>query len=197
MSTAPATRGRLIALEGSGGRSMTVAAKVLQREIRKRKLEAGSSAWDASDLFFQIGQGARGLPGPSPRTLVLLYASDLAFRLRWQIRPAMEDGTAVIAAPYLETVIGSPRSGSRPQTWLREVFEFAPAPDECYRVPENPHQTDRRSTPVNSFLEFSLAQLRTGPGFWNTEEIRSGCLTYLQRLEGRGKCRVVAWDRQE
>ena len=100
MTVATASKGRLIALEGSGGRAMAVAAKFLVREFRRQDAEIGDSTWDASDIFFQITQGARGLPGPSPRTLLLLYASDLAFRLRWQIRPALEEGVTVIAAPW-------------------------------------------------------------------------------------------------
>jgi hypothetical protein len=177
--------GRLIALEGTGGRSMELACKMLGRELRRGKLETGSSPWDASDLFFQIARGPRGLASPSPRTLVLLYASDLAFRLRWQIRPALEEGTAVIAAPYLETVVGFGRAAGLSQTWLRQVFEFAPRAHECYRVPEDTIPVNRRGTPANSFLEFCLAQLRNGPGSWDTEGIRGGCLAHLARIPAR------------
>jgi thymidylate kinase len=185
-------KGRLIALDGSGGRSMAVAAKVLAREFRQPDSKTGSSGWDASDLFFQIAQGPRGLPGPSPRTLILLYASDLAFRLRWQIRPALEEGVTVIAAPYLETAIGFGRSAGLSTVWLRQVFEFAPAADRSFRVPEDAGTAGLRSTPANSFLEFCLAQLRKGPGTWDTEGIRTGCLSHLRRMEARGKCSVVA-----
>ena len=184
-------KGRLIALEGSGGRPMSVAAKLLEREYRRPGVEVGISPWDASDIFFQIAQGARGLPAPSPRTLVLLYASDLAFRLRWQIRPALEEGAIVIAAPYLETAIGFGRAAGLSQTWLREVFEFARPADECRRVPENAAPLDRRNTPANSFLEFCLAQLRVGPGCWDTEQIRAGCLSFLAHREVRGKWRAA------
>jgi hypothetical protein len=191
MTAAAPGRGRLVALEGSGGRPMALAARILERELRKQKQATGSSTWDASDLFFQISQGARGLPGPSPRTLILLYASDLAFRLRWQIRPALEEGITVIAAPYVETVIGFGRAAGLAPGWLREVFEFAPPPDECFRVPEDSIPAERRGTPANSFLEFCLAQLRTSPGSWDAEEIRCGCLSYLTRMEARGKCRAA------
>jgi thymidylate kinase len=191
MSATVPVKGRLIALEGSGGRPMTVAAKFLARELRRPDVEIGSSPWDASDIFFQIAQGARGLPGPSPRTLILLYASDLAFRLRWQIRPALENGATIIAAPYLETAIGFGRAAGLPQPWLRQIFEFAPPAEETFRVPEDTTVMDRRGTTANSFLEFCLAQLRNGPGSWDTEAIRCGCLSHLSRLEARGKCRVV------
>ena len=44
-----------------------------------------------------------------PRTLLLLYAADLAFRLRWEIRPALAEGHTVIAAPYLDTAFAFSR----------------------------------------------------------------------------------------
>jgi hypothetical protein len=181
----------LIALEGSGGRSMAVATKQLERSFRKQKIPAQTSSWDDSDLFFQISQGVRGLPAPPARALVLLYATDLVFRLRWQIRPALDEGITVIAAPYVETVIGFGRGAGLSPAWLRGVFEFAPPADDCYRVPEDSIPADRRGTPSNSFVEFCLAQLRCGPASWDTEEIRRGFLAHLTRLEARGKCRVA------
>jgi hypothetical protein len=191
MKPKKAAKGRLIALDGSGGRSMAVAAKLLERNLRHQKVATAGSAWDASDLFFQIAQGARGLPAPPPETLILLYATDLAFRLRWQIRPALDDGVTVIAAPYVETVIGLGRGARLPHSWLRQVFAFAPRADECYRVPEDTIPVDRRGSPSDSFLEFCLAQLRNGPGSWDTEEIRRGMSAHLARLEARGKCQAA------
>lgn len=191
MKAKPASKGRLIALEGSGGRSMAVAARLIERQLRHDKVTIASSAWDASDVFFQITQGARGLASPPPQTLILLYATDLAFRLRWQIRPALEEGTAVIAAPYVETVIGFGIGARLPASWLRRLFEFAPAADECYRVPESTIPADRRGTPSDSFLEFCLTQLRSGPASWDTEEIRRGLHGHLTRMEARGKCRLA------
>src|SRR5215510_11287057 len=131
------SKGKLIALDGLGGRPMATAARLLERDLRHAKVDVGSSVWDASDLFFQISQGARGLPAPPPQTLILLYATDLAFRLRWEIRPLIEAGATVIAAPYVETVIGFGRGAGLPQSWLRSVFEFVPRADESFRVPED------------------------------------------------------------
>ncbi|MCX6632890.1 MAG: hypothetical protein NTW28_35275 [Candidatus Solibacter sp.] len=184
-------RGTLIALEGTGGRSMAVAARRLERSFRTSQAGAGISPWDASAIFLQIAQGGRGNPAPPPRTLILLYAADLAFRLRWQIRPILDEGTHVIAAPYLETVVGFGRAAGLPQAWLRRVFAFAPPPDVCYRVPESTIPVHRRGAPSDSFLEFCLAQLRNGPASWDTEEIRRGFEGHLDRLESRGKCTLV------
>ena len=185
------TGGRLLAVEGSGGRSMTVAAKRLVRDLKRQDVEAGVCSWDASAIFFQILNGARGIPAPSPRTLILLYASDLAFRLRWQIRPALEEGLTVVAAPYLETVIGFGRATGLPRLWLKNVFQFAPAPAAVWRVPETSAAVSRRTAPAESFLEFSLSQLRGGPAFWDTEEIRRGFHYHLEQLAARGKCKTA------
>jgi hypothetical protein len=181
----------LIALEGTGGRSMSVAARRLERSFRPARAAAGVSGWDASAIFFEIAQGARGIPAPPPQTLILLYAADLAFRLRWQIRPALEEGTHVIAAPYLETVIGFGRAAGLSQSWLRRAFAFAPPPDICYRVPESTIPPNRGGTPSDSFLEFCFAHLRSGPAFWDIEAIRCRFLAHLDRLESCGKCTPV------
>ena len=184
-------KGRLIAVEGSGGRSMAVAARRLQRDLKREKVESGICVWDASAIFFQILNGERGIAAPSPRTLILLYAADLAFRLRWEIRPAMEEGTTVIASPYLESVIAFGRAAGLPRMWLKNIFDFAPAPDTVWRVPEGSAEVSRKVGLADSFLEFSLSQLRRGPALWDTEEIRRGFHYHLERLEARGKCKVA------
>jgi len=186
MATQPSKRvnpgkGRLIALEGAGGRAMAVAARQLERRLRHDKIPTAASSWDASDLFFQIAHGDRGLPAPPPQTLILLYAADLAFRLRWQIRPAIEEGITVVAAPYVETVIGFGIGAGLPAAWLRRLFAFAPKAAETWRVPEPKLPADRRPTPSDSFLEFCLTQLRSGPASWDTEEIRGGFTAHLAR----------------
>ena len=52
-----AARGRLIALEGTGGRGMAVAVRRLERSFRQAKASAGVSGWDASGIFFEIAFG--------------------------------------------------------------------------------------------------------------------------------------------
>lgn len=181
-------KGRLIALEGTGGRPMAVAARRLERSLRQGDVSTGVSAWDASDIFFQISSGERDIPAPPPRTLIHLYACDLAFRLRWEIRPALEEGTTVIAAPYVETAIAFGRGAGLPQSWLREIFSFATPPDVCYRVQEDAMTVNRGVKPSDSFLEFCVAQLHNGPGYWETEDIRRRFHAYL---ESRSRCGVV------
>ena len=185
-------QGRLIALEGTGGPELAQAAKRLQRQLREgRKPAPPVCTWDASGIFHEIREGARGVPGASPRALLLLYAADLAFRLRWQIRPALESGITVIAAPYLETAIGFGRAAGLSSVWLRDLLSFAPAPASCYRSPEGPVTLARRPKVSDSFLEFSFQQLRNTDGRWNTDEIRAAFVTHLAGLENKGKCVTV------
>ena len=128
------TSGRLIALEGTGGRGMSVAARRLERSFRPARAAAGVSGWDASGIFFEIAQGARGIPAPPAQTLVLLYAADLAFRLRWEIRPALAAGRTVVAAPYVDTAVAFGRAAGVPAGWLTNLFRFAPPAAERHFV---------------------------------------------------------------
>ena len=70
----------------------------------------------------------------SPRTLLLLYAADLAFRLRWQIRPALAEGRTVVAAPYVDTAVAFGRAAGLPAGWLTNLFSFAPRANERHVV---------------------------------------------------------------
>lgn len=97
--------GRPIAVDGSRGKDTTAAANAIVGGFRKAGVECVVSRWDASGLFGELAAAARGDRNISARTLALVYAADLAFRLRWEIRPVLESGGIVIAAPYLETAI--------------------------------------------------------------------------------------------
>ena len=170
---------------------MAAAGKRLARSLRTRQADCGVSAWDASGIFYEILQGERDLPGASPRTLMLLYAADLAFRLRWQIGPALESGATVVAAPYVDSAIAFGRAAGLPKVWLQELFRFAPKPDESYRVAEDRIPFNKRGKPADSFLEFCFAQLRKASGAWVTEDVLNTFLDQLKTLESRGRCQLV------
>lgn len=120
--------GRLIAIDGSRGADVAKAAELLVEELRRRGVTCAVSRWDASGLFGELAQ-AGGRAAVSPRTLALVYAADLAFRLRWEIRAALDTGAVVVAAPYVETAIAFGAGCGLPGQWLRELLRFAPPPD--------------------------------------------------------------------
>ena len=126
---------RLIAVEGVSGPAVRAAARQLRADGHRG---AGISEWDASGVFGDLAD-CEAESAPSARVLLLLYASDLAFRLRWEIRPALAEGRVVIAAPYVETAMALGRAAGLRGNWLSNLFAFAPAADESRRIAQPRH----------------------------------------------------------
>ncbi len=169
--------GQLISLDVIEGRDAGPAAKKL---LKAHSAEGGISVWDASSIFFEMN-GLEVPDRPSPRTLVLLYAADLFFRLRWEINPALEEGKCVVAAPYVETGVGFGVLSGLPKKWLNEVFRFAPKAAESYRL--NGTGTAKLAAPTSGFIEFCSSTLQ--------EDLRPKFRSYFEDLERRGRCRKV------
>jgi hypothetical protein len=125
-------RGRLISVDGVEAAEIVAAARARIAEV-PRPRRAGVSLWDASGVFDDLVVASRDAGTPSARTLLLLYAADLAFRLRWEIKPALAEGRVVAAAPYVATAVAFGRAAGLPAAWLKELFRFAPRPAQaCY-----------------------------------------------------------------
>jgi hypothetical protein len=147
--------GRLLSVDGVSGAAVIAAARAVC-SMGGRRQRVGISRWDASGLFQDLLVGGELAGAPSPRTLLLLYAADLAFRLRWQIQPALAAGRVVVAAPYVQTAMAFGRAAGLPGGWLVDLFRFVPAAgDHRYAA-----GTPRRSAPSSDgFVEFACAQL--------------------------------------
>ena len=115
---------RLVAVEGVNGAALTATARGLVASSPKRRM--GISAWDASGIFGEVVVAEDAAGRPSARTLLILYAADLAFRLRWEIRPALDEGLTVVAVPYVDTAIAFGRAAGLGADWLADMFRFAP-----------------------------------------------------------------------
>lgn len=151
--------GRLIAVDGSRGKDVAAAANAIAADLKRRGIECGVSRWDASGLFAELAVGGRAHRSLSARALSLVYAADLAFRLRWEIRPMLETGAVVIAAPYLDTAAAFGVSCGLDDRWLRELMRFAPAPNFRGRAPER--KTDRpwKSRLDRGYTEYAALML--------------------------------------
>src|SRR5215471_16038275 len=79
--------GQLIALDGTSGSFLNEES---QRLARLYGDEAAWSSFDASNTFHEVGMAKSKTITPTPRVLVLLYVSDLLFRLRWEIEPTLQ-----------------------------------------------------------------------------------------------------------
>jgi dTMP kinase len=143
--------GQLIAIDSASGSALAAAAHALEADGFRG---AGISEWDASGVFGELEAADEDAGAPSARVLMLLYAADLAFRLRWEIRPALEQGRTVIAAPYVATAIAFGRAAGLRAAWLRELFRFAPRPDDSRRATAAPSKSHRQG-----FVEFACRQV--------------------------------------
>ena len=123
---------RLISVDGVDAAAVLAHAKLALGPGSGAGSSAGSrggiSKWDASGVFQELAVAEDSAGTPSARTLLLLYAADLAFRLRWQIRPALAEGRTVVAAPYVDTALAFGRAAGLPSAWLMNLFRFAPRP---------------------------------------------------------------------
>ena len=144
MTRAATAKPKLIAVDGIEASAILAAAKAALAASTPRTPEArgGISRWDASGIFQDLAVADVEAGVPSARTLLLLYAADLAFRLRWQIRPALAEGRTVVVAPYVETAMAFGRAAGMQAGWLTNLFTFAPRASERHFVhPREGHIT--------------------------------------------------------
>lgn len=146
-------RPRLIAVEGANGRALVAAARRMAHDDR-------ISRWDASGLFEQLIMTGDDISTASPRLLLLLYAADLAFRLRWEIEPALAEGELVVAAPYVDTAVAFGRACGLQAKWLQNLFRFARRPTERHIVGTPPGRVSANA----GFIEFASAHLESLDG---------------------------------
>jgi thymidylate kinase len=143
----------LIAVEGANGRALIAAAQRIAHDDR-------ISRWDASGLFEQLIMNGDDISTTSPRLLLLLYAADLAFRLRWEIEPALAEGQLVVAAPYVDTAVAFGRACGFQAKWLKNLFRFARRPTERHIVSTPPAHARMKA----GFIEFASGHLESLDG---------------------------------
>lgn len=176
--------GRLIAVDGSRGADVAREAEALAERLRGRGIDAAISRWDASGLFADLLLADPDDLVVSPRMLALLYATDLVFRLRWEIQPAVAAGRIVIAAPYVQTALAVGVGLGLPEPWLRQVVGFAPAPDAMRLATERKKRRGWRPKPGRGYAEFSVAVLAASPGGCQPKAARSRAMTWLEETAG-------------
>ena len=177
--------GRLIAVDGSRGKDTTAAADAVVKQLREAGVECAISRWDASGLFGELAATARGDRNISMRTLALVYASDLAFRLRWEIRPVLEAGGVVVAAPYIETAIAFGAGCGLSEEWTRQLLRFAPAADVRGRAEERKLDRPWKRRADRGFPEYCALLLDASAPFKLSKGARQEMMRLLDRARGR------------
>ncbi len=191
MATRAERRTQLIALDGTRHADLREAARSLRKRLASSKIRSGVSWWDASGVFFEVGLGKRKHRAASPRTLLLLYAADLAFRLRWEIRPALAEGQTVIASPYLDTAFAFGAACGLSREWLASLFEFAPAADAHYVTKERGKTGGRAAAGKQGFVEFAGAVVAESTPSFVPTEARRKMIAFLEAAARRRRSRMV------
>ena len=155
-------RGRLIAVDGARGREIERKAEDVRRRMKRRTdVRAAISRWDASGAFYELRAGGKRALTLTPRMLLLVYASDLAFRLRWEIQPSRDEGRTVIAAPYVETAVAFGEAAGLSRKWVVELLHFAPRADVCVSAGGTKNRKPPKGPAMDGFAEFAAAAAKT------------------------------------
>lgn len=189
--SAKSARSALVAVEGVRGRDAARGASRVRTALLSKWEGAGAgiSHWDASGTFFELHLGAGKNLILSPRTLLLLYASDLAFRLRWEIRPAVAAGQIVIAASYIETAMAFGEAAGLPRKWIANLFRYAPRPDLCLHVKDAKAGAPWKRRAMDGFPEFAAAVSSAGhPSRKRSSARCEQAAEALHRLKQESRC---------
>jgi thymidylate kinase len=174
------SRGQLIAVEGVHGGEVHDAATTLVERLADRSVSAGISRWDASGLFTDVASAPALDRDVSPRTLLLLYAADLAFRLRWEIGPALEEGAVVIAAPYVHTAIAFAVATGLSRDWIAAVLRFAPPATRTIALKDRKSAPAWKRRPDRGFGECCATLLDTRPKGFARRKTRKAMVRELE-----------------
>jgi hypothetical protein len=177
----------LIAVDSVSSLALERAARAALASL-DRSTRSGISQWDASGLFGELAVADVSAGRPSARTLLLLYAADLVFRVRWEIGPALKAGHSVVAAPYIETAIAFGRAAGLKSSWLRNLFGFAPAPAQrCFVEPAR----TRRAHTGNGFVEFGRDRVFGLGGRTTRPDIVDRTAAYLRAAARRSRVKMI------
>lgn len=121
--------GKLIVIEGTDGCGRSTQARMLKEWLEVQGYGVMETGWTRSKLVGQAITDAKEGHSLHRLAYCLMYATDLADRMEYQIIPALRSGFIVLADRYVYTAIarGIARGAEKP--WLRELFGFAVQPD--------------------------------------------------------------------
>lgn len=183
--------GRLIAIDGTRGKDVTAAADALNAALKDCGVECAVSRFDASGLFGELASTGRGDRNISARTLTLVYAADLAFRLRWEIRPILEAGGIVIAAPYVDSAVAAGAACGLDEKWSRDLLRFAARPGFRARAAEKKIEKGWKARLDSGYGEYCAAMLLSAMGRQKAQQARDQAVALLQSPGGRKVYRLA------
>lgn len=125
--------GKLIVIEGTDGTGRSTQAGMLREWLEVQGYGVIDTGWTRSKLVGQTITDAKQGHSLNRLTYCLMYATDLADRLEYQVLPALKSGFIVLADRYIYTAIARGIVRGADPEWLRELYGFAVIPDlVCY-----------------------------------------------------------------
>jgi dTMP kinase len=121
--------GKLIVIEGTDGSGRSTQAFMLKEWLEVQGYAVLDTGWTRSKLIGQAITDAKAGHSLHRLTYCLMYATDLADRMEFQIIPALRSGFIVLADRYIYTMIARGIARGADKFWLRDLFGFAVAPD--------------------------------------------------------------------
>jgi dTMP kinase len=121
--------GRLIVIEGTDGVGRSTQAYMLKQWLEVQGYAVAETGWTRSKLIGQAITEAKEGHSLHRLSYCLMYATDLADRLEYQIVPALRSGFLVLADRYIYTMIARGMARGADKQWLRDLFGFAAQPD--------------------------------------------------------------------
>jgi dTMP kinase len=121
--------GRLIVVEGTDGVGRSTQTVMLKQWLEVQGFAVLDTGWTRSKLVGQAITDAKMGHSLHRLTYSLMYATDLADRMEYQIIPALRSGFVVLADRYIYTAIARGIARGADHDWLRDLFSFAVSPD--------------------------------------------------------------------
>ncbi len=121
--------GRLIVVEGTDGVGRSTQSFLLKEWLEVQGFAVVDTGWTRSKLVGQAITDAKTGHALHRLTYCLMYATDLADRLEYQIIPALRSGFLVLADRYIYTALARGIARGADKQWLHDLFGFAVAPD--------------------------------------------------------------------
>jgi len=124
--------GLLIVIEGTDGCGRTTQVNLLREWLEVQGYGVIETGWTRSKLIGNaIAQAKKGHT-LTRITYTLMYATDFADRLEYQILPALRNGFIVLADRYIYTAIARAVVRGVDPSYARGLFGFAVVPDVVF-----------------------------------------------------------------
>ena len=125
--------GKLLVIEGTDGTGRSTQSAMLKEWLEVQGYGVIDTGWTRSKLVGKAITDAKLGHSLNRLTYCLMYATDLADRMEYQIIPALKSGFIVLADRYIYTAIARGIVRGADPEWLRDLYGFAVVPDlVCY-----------------------------------------------------------------